>query len=205
MSFQLTDLLCRTWYGDSWLSNVIKFEADGTGEILRTAELSLHIAAHFTWRVLAEGSSITPAASTISRRLSSILSSSTQALATAQIEITLSTRTDHISFIKGPLDGWDSGVGRLLPDAFLPRTFSLKFEKGEFISANPMPSTSLLPILSRRKEDKYELRMTCDPNPLPRLENWTEECRQGLTDCIGVDDWFMWVADPLKRGGGLEG
>jgi hypothetical protein len=173
----------------------------------------VQLAAHFTWRVLAEGSDIAPkpSAPSISERLMShIWPPEPQLLAMAQIEITLSTRTDRISLFPGPHEPWGAsggGVRALLPDAFTPRSFNLTFEKGKFDTANPITPGGMLGFMDYHKYNrKYGLRMTCDANPLPPLENWKEDWRGTVMGCMVKLDWLTWVADPLplKRGDGQE-
>ncbi|KAH6874332.1 hypothetical protein BKA70DRAFT_1208880 [Coprinopsis sp. MPI-PUGE-AT-0042] len=166
------------------LSNVIKFQPDGTGEIFRRAELSLHLAVHFTWRVLAGGSEAAPAGSTVIDQLSQMFLPTSRTVAMAQIEITLSTRTDRMSLIDCPPGGWNSMIGGgLLPQAFQPRVFSLKFERGE-----------IFPSQHYTMETKYTLRMTCDSGPFPKIEDFEADRRECVRNGISsVEDILVYA------------
>ncbi|KAI3324343.1 hypothetical protein HD806DRAFT_65943 [Xylariaceae sp. AK1471] len=180
----LQSILCgETWVWDSQNSCQITFDANETGKLIFRSEASVFIAAEFDWELAlpSSASSPTPSTSTatptsaltaISIDLTSPSLSPSQTI-TLSLKITLSKR--RIPYL-GDLP--TSRIQKLNEDllhdsAFLPRTYSVRLERGDFIPTADVRRTQPQRALSDSTL-RYALRLVFDPSPYPPAEAWKD-------------------------------
>ncbi|KAI0598769.1 hypothetical protein F4775DRAFT_554264 [Biscogniauxia sp. FL1348] len=153
MEDTFSSLLCRTWIWDPNHWCAIKFKADGTGELTCRVEFNLYVAAEFDWK---------PQPS--SQALDSVINPDTNQalLAEYNLELTLTKRRIP-SLGNTSTEGAQINEAHLTDAAFVPKTYTIRLEKGRFpVSRN----------VSVWANWWYGLRIVFDKSPFPPLEEW---------------------------------
>ncbi|KAK8142225.1 hypothetical protein G3M48_009136 [Beauveria asiatica] len=164
----LLSVLCsEPWRWDSFASSEITFNPDGTGELTCRAELNIWIAAEIEWKA--------QNAACLQQQISTSQQDAAASLAAGPIEIELTLTKRRIPRFGGAAAAADvssSGHGinqEVLEDgAFLPKTYTLRLEQGQFHAQSYTPQPGQAP----HNTPRFQLRLTFDPSPLPPREEW---------------------------------
>ncbi|EAU91938.1 hypothetical protein CC1G_11124 [Coprinopsis cinerea okayama7 len=161
----ITALLSHHWIGDFEGAHTLILKEDGTGEILVRSELTIALAAHLTWKIVASGpvNDSDPPAQSLLGKLLGLEPPSTDALI-ATIEITFSKDTNPMSLIPASRSS-EIGVIQLRPSALEPKCFRVVVRKGEFIP-------SFWRAISGVKSPTYGLQLCFDRSPYPPVKEW---------------------------------
>ncbi|KAF5131255.1 hypothetical protein E5D57_007608 [Metarhizium anisopliae] len=169
MPESVLSILCsEPWRWDSFASSEITFNQDGTGKLTCRAGFNAWIAAEIEWTArhaesLQEQITMSQHDSCLVDRL--------------EIELTLTKRRPG---------GADMSRHRINEDAlkegaFLPKTYTLCLEKGEFHAQSYVPEQGQSP----RQTPKFQLRLAFDPSPYPPRQEWVRPHR-------GPDSMKFW-------------
>ncbi|KAF8961554.1 hypothetical protein BDZ97DRAFT_1828797 [Flammula alnicola] len=192
----IVDLLCQSWYADSYNGHIIRLNPDGIGEIISRTELSLWLAAHIDWKIIESGGVQETAAPKQSLLNKWILSSQTSRVLVATIEITITKRRGPMCHsIINPEMAHTMGGYFLLESAFQPKQFNITVERGEFMA--PL-------VLKGMPSPVFGLRMTFDKSPYPPMESWKPEMEDMLEDIRQFEKacFVAQTLDDTKRWGG---
>lgn len=94
--------------------------------------------------------------------------------------MTLTNR--RVQFGKLDMERLEVNESRLEEEAFLPNKFTLRLEKGKFMTVRDYPIINELPYYTT-----YKYHLTCDPSPFPPRHMWKEPT--GAPDQIGFWEW----------------
>ncbi|KAI1115298.1 hypothetical protein F5Y14DRAFT_410830 [Nemania sp. NC0429] len=177
MGESLRSILCREpWYYDLERQCKIKFDEDGTGELVCRREIPIFIAGRIKWKALSEIGQPLTTSSDEDGGIKRLL----------ELEITLTQQRSS----------WVSSRPRineqlLNDEAFLPKTYKIKLEKGDFVSASDR-TWKPAEVLSD-DVPKFALRLTFDVSPYPPREQWKSS--KGAPDAIKFWEWTEFVAE----------
>lgn len=195
-------LLCSPdpWAWDPSATCSIKFNKDGTGLIRAGAELSIFIAAEFTWKPK------DPIALSQALNITRNPSRKGTTLCKFEAEITLTTRVHPL--LKETRDSYNSLNEQALTEAaFNPKTYMLTLEHGIFED----PSDEWLQSKpAHYRPPRYDFRLSFDKSPFPPRAEWKEaamapaeamrfwDMREFALGNVGEESWWSAV---LKRAG----
>ncbi|KAI9787842.1 MAG: hypothetical protein M1816_007409 [Peltula sp. TS41687] len=181
LSETLLSILCgeEFWYWDSNNANTITFNKDGTGEVVCRHELNIWIAAELEWKP-----QMPESLDQVVDDISSIGSTGKDhphLISQFDIELTLAKR--RIPMMRRPdTQKWRINESLLTDDAFLPKMYTLRLEKGNFLT----PYDAMLP-----QEDQYTpmfaRRLAFDKSPYPPRHEWKEPA--GAPDAMRMWEW----------------
>ncbi|OBT69628.1 hypothetical protein VE03_00730 [Pseudogymnoascus sp. 23342-1-I1] len=179
MSETLLSILCGEdfWYWDSNNANTITFNKNGTGELVCRHELNIWIAAEFEWK--SQGMESLDQVVDIS----TIGGTRTDPHRISQFDIELTLMKRRIPRMRGlETQRWRINESLLTDAAFLPKTYTVRLEKGNFLT----PYDAMLP-----EEDQYTprfaLRLAFDKSPYPPRHEWKEP--GGAPDAMKMWEW----------------
>ncbi|KAI9742147.1 MAG: hypothetical protein M1818_004047 [Claussenomyces sp. TS43310] len=148
---------------DYWLwsfQNYIRFNENGTGELVCASENWIGIGAEFDWK---------PQRS--------------EKLDQFDIELTLTKRRSEM--MRHPqLERRTINEALLTDDAFLPKTYTVELEKGNF--REPLQSTFHPKEVDY--ETRYALRLTFNKSPYPPRHEW-KQSEWGAQDQMRMWEW----------------
>lgn len=194
MSETLLSILCdeKPLRSSDW--SKIKFNKDGTGEVSLVScstceerewltnmkltlglEFSVWILAEFEWKAR------NPESLEQVVDLSNLGGSRKNPQLVSQFEIDLTLTKRRIPPANGPdKQKWKINEDRLTDDAFRPKTYTVRLDKGNFLTtydSNYIKEPDWVP--------RYALRLTFEPSPYPPRHEWKE-------DVCGVDTLKFW-------------
>lgn len=180
MSEFLLSILCgeERWYWDPHGGCTIQFNEDGTGEVntttqilslgtswtvpklLCSAELQVWIAVEFKWKL----HNIESLDDTIdfSNVIDDARMDRPRLISRFNIELTLAKRC--IPRFRQSERGRTFNESLLVDDAFLPKTYIIKLEKGLFKTPYD--------VIENEYTQRWALRLVFEPSPYPPLEEW---------------------------------
>lgn len=175
MSDFLLSILCGEdyWYWDPHGGCTIKFKEDGTGELLCSADLLLWIAAEFEWNIqniewldqnVDLGNVIDDARKDHPRLISRF-----------NIKLTLAKRC--FPRLRKNVQGRKFNELLLVEEAFLPKTYTIKLEKGIFKTPYD--------VTEDEYTQRYALRLVWEPSPYPSRDEW----KSGQTSVEAFKFW----------------
>lgn len=140
-------------------------------------ETNLSIAAEFEWK------SLNPETLDQAVDMSSIDNTRKDPRLLSQVDIELTLAKRRIPRLRNPeMQEWKMNESLLIDDAFLPKTYGIRLEEGNFLT----PSDAMSP-----KEDKYTprfaLRLAFDKSPYPPRHEWKEP--EGAPDAMRMWEW----------------
>ncbi|KJA14279.1 hypothetical protein HYPSUDRAFT_208825 [Hypholoma sublateritium FD-334 SS-4] len=170
LNSSLHDAICNIWYGDFYLGDVFLLNADGTGEIGSSAELSLWIAQPLRWKLIEAHETIVEPPATLIENILSRPRPVTELVATIEIQI-IAEKAKLSIYRNGTPDEYPDN---LLDRAFLPNEFRVTIERGKFWAPrNGRPRDNMVEFV-------FDLRMTMDRSPFPPMELW----KPGMQDVL---------------------
>ena len=151
-------------------------------------ELNVFIAAEFNWKPLR------PESFDQAINMSSIGGSRNSPSLVSQFDIELTLAKRCIPSLRGPEEQkWALMHEAQLTDAaFLPRTYALRLEKGNFVAPSNHPF-GWEPMATQR----YALRLSFDPSPYPPRNEWKKPERG--PDAMKMWDWKEFVGGALSN------
>ncbi|KAI1181489.1 hypothetical protein F5B17DRAFT_425115 [Nemania serpens] len=179
MGESLRSILCRQpWNYDSEGQCKIKFNEDGSGELVCRREIPIFIAAQIQWRVLSDASLLDQSVTKdqddgIQRPL--------------EVEITLTRNRSPWVSAKPKIN-----EHLLSEEAFLPKTYRVRLETGVFIAPRDLSSREA----TSESVPKYAYRLTFDKSPYPPREQWKDTT--GAPDAIKFWEWTEFVSGRMS-------
>ncbi|KAI9811697.1 MAG: hypothetical protein M1826_003108 [Phylliscum demangeonii] len=184
MSETLLSSLCGedAWY---WLytSNTIKFNPNGTGEIVSRYELVIWIAAEF------ERKSLSPKSLDQVVDVSGIGATRKHPQPISQFDIELTLAKRIIPRMRGPeTQTRRINESLLTDDVFLPKTYTVRLEKGNFLA----PCDAMFPEHEDQYTPRFALRLVFDQSPYPPRHEWKDP--SGGPDAMKMWEWKEFCA-----------
>ncbi|KAI1174438.1 hypothetical protein F4777DRAFT_384725 [Nemania sp. FL0916] len=158
MDESIRSILCRhSWNEASGWECWIIFSEDGGGRLMYRNQITLFIVAQIQWRVLSDASLLDKP----------ITGDQAEDIGTPlEIEITLTRDSPH--WIG---DRSKNNEHQLNDEAFLPKTYTVRLETGEFSPCG------LRGVLVPESAPKHKFRLVFDKSPLPSREEWKRPTR----------------------------
>jgi len=186
----LSILLREDWSWDPMGANQITFNNDGTGRLVCRHELNVWIAAEFDWKPQSPESLDTVI------DISSNTPNDPHLISQFDIELTLTKRRIP-KLGTAEMHSYRINESLLTDDAFLPKTYTVRLEKGEFITSYDAMSTEEIPNAST-----FALRLVFDKSPYPPRDEW--KTPEGAPDAIKFWEWKEFCGRRLPGGRGLN-
>ncbi|KAJ5162103.1 hypothetical protein N7492_007495 [Penicillium capsulatum] len=185
MKMTSKSLLCReNWYWDSNKESYIRFNEDGTGQLVARRELSIFIAACFTWEAQSPG------------RLSNVIDiglerrPNTGLLDVLDVKVELSKlRVQEAARID--IDRYKINECLLQEAAFSSSRHTVRLEKGTFMTVDDTMVARELPF-----NCYYSYRLLFEPSPFPPRHLWKEKAVRAL-EKLQFWEWRQFVAGKL--------
>ncbi|KAI5920745.1 hypothetical protein F4810DRAFT_405874 [Camillea tinctor] len=146
---------------------VIRFRKDGTGDFFCFRELCVFIGSVFEWKLL-EGS--TP--------LDRAMDSENNSSAELHVQLTLTKRRAGQDSGRDPIN-----EDYVMDEAFLPKNYTIRLEKGRFSVTDGYTSS-------------YGLRLLFDKSPAPPPELWKQ--RRAAAENLGFHELLDYYGDNLS-------
>ncbi|KAI9830083.1 MAG: hypothetical protein M1826_005076 [Phylliscum demangeonii] len=186
MSETLLSILCGEdgWHWSNY-ENTITFNTNGKGEIVCRAELVVWIAAEFEWKAQSPESfdQVVDVSGIGATR------KDPQPISQFDIELTLTKR--RIPLMRGPdTQSWRMNESLLTADAFLPKTYTVRLEKGNFLT----PCDAMFPEDEDQYTPTFALRLVFDKSPYPPRHEWKEP--RGGPDATKMWEWKEFCGRP---------
>ncbi|KAK2871626.1 hypothetical protein FQN49_002998 [Arthroderma sp. PD_2] len=161
MTDTVLSLLCKDqWKRNTYSTYAVNFKEDGTGELHchDSGNHLLYIAAMTDWKAT------TP--ELLNQVIDIGVTSKTQLLAELEIQMTL-TKREHPMFESFK---WKKNEHYLIDDAFLPKTYNIRLEKGKFIAPLDRSDDGTIPY----NMPTYTVRLVFDKSPYPMRHQWKD-------------------------------
>ncbi|PYI07788.1 hypothetical protein BO78DRAFT_340668 [Aspergillus sclerotiicarbonarius CBS 121057] len=179
-------ILCGTWNLDSEHEIQLIFYDNGTGEVILRHIFNAWIAAETEWKVispqpldqmfLSGDTSHTP---------------ETQFLAQFDMEINLTKRAITT---RGSTEDYILNEENLIDDAFLPKTYSVRLEKGMFKTAFERTAGPV-----RSWAPSYAYQLVFDKSPFPPRQEWRDLEDVPEPPFLGISEWKEFCSRPLSK------
>ncbi|KAK2831929.1 hypothetical protein FQN49_007028 [Arthroderma sp. PD_2] len=191
MAETIRSVLCgERWRLDSRSIVDLDFNADGTGRMIFGGEIIFYIAAEFDWS--AEDSAI------LDQIIHRASDEGNEPCLLTEFDLNLTLTKRAIPFSGTyPIPRHTINEGRLEESAFVPRTFSVRLEKGSFISPHDMCDGRVF-----RTTRRYALRLSFDETPYPPTDTWKPD-RLPL-DPMQIEGWTAFYCEPMPLGDEFE-
>lgn len=183
MNETVTDTLCgKTWTMFPDTEKTLKFNQDGTGEMICRIEYMMLIAAEFDWALLpAEGASTGAAQDGLLGQ-------------NFDLDLALTKRRLEKAGSQS-LEGMKINEQMLKETAFEPKRFRISFEEGRFpVSYGERGTESAI-------TGWYKRRLLFDTSPIPSVEHWREPGRAENFELWKHSDYY---AERLPRAEDLQ-
>ncbi|MCJ1345800.1 hypothetical protein MMC31_004009, partial [Peltigera leucophlebia] len=179
MSETLLSILCDEdfWYWDSNNANTISLKKNGKGELVCRHELNIWIAAELEWKLQSPES----VDQVVDISSSGDTHKDPHLISQFDIELTLAKRCIP-RMRRLETQSWRINESLLTDDAFMPKTYTVRLEKGNFLT----PYDAMRP-----DEDQYTprfaLRLAFNESPYPPRHEWKDP--GGAPDAMRMWEW----------------
>ncbi|KAE9368312.1 hypothetical protein N431DRAFT_485870 [Stipitochalara longipes BDJ] len=167
----MNEALCSILSGeDQWSfdqeGRSIKFNPDGTGELWCRCNFNYWIASELEWKSIKLPNSVRPPAQVV-ETASASQNKGPHFLGQLHLEITLIKRLPEWARDSGLSKGTMLNERGLTDDAFRPKSYNIRIEKGHFVEPSYIG-------VSTEYKTRFALRLLFDRSPYPPRSQWRE-------------------------------
>ncbi|PYH95069.1 hypothetical protein BO71DRAFT_449650 [Aspergillus ellipticus CBS 707.79] len=182
MSEPLTSFLTGTWNLDTEQEIQIIFYENGTGELILRHIFNAWIAAETEWKILYQAP------------IPTFTDPHPEPHLLAEFTLSL-TLTPRPITTRGPTDEYILNAERLFDTAFVPKTFTVRLEKGAFKTAFEKAAGPV-----RSWASSYMYRLVFDQSPFPEREEWRDQDDVPEPPFLRMDGWREFCGRAIERG-----